>query len=308
MAGGGGGCGDPGGAGARSAGPGCTLVADAIPRAVAVDRMTPGDHACLGFHSDDDRWAVRAAFTVAGLALGERVMIFTGQGISAPDALARLSAHGVPAERCAHTGQLAFSSESPGYEPATGAFDPVARTALWAAGSAKARRRGFTGMRVAGDMTWATAARSGVPEDELASYEAELTPFAARIGFTAMCEYDRRALAAPLLSRIAALHPLTVLPSVDTLHADRTGPCLRLVGSADLATRVPFDLALRTHFTTDPRARLLDLTPLSFLDAHCAAGVLRLPPGTTVRCTPSQFRMLRVCGAGEAEGITFRVG
>ncbi|MBD0739050.1 hypothetical protein BGM09_06380 [Streptomyces sp. CBMA29] len=284
-------------------------MGEAIPRAVAVDRMGPGDHACLGFHSDDDRWAVRAAFTVAGLALGERVMIFTGGDTAAPDALARLSAHGVPAERCAHTGQLALSSESPGYDPASGAFDRAVRTAFWAAGTSTARRRGFTGMRVVGDMTWAAAAHSGLPEAELSSYEAELTPFSARTGFTAMCEYDHGAVPAPLLSRIAALHPLAVLPSLDTLHADRTGRCLRLTGTADLATRLHFGLTLRAAFTADPPPALLDLTPLSFLDAHCATAALRLPPGTTVRCTPSQHRMLRVCGAAEAEaeGVTFQV-
>jgi hypothetical protein len=304
MTGGGGGRGDSGGDCAAPAGTGCCAAqAGAIPLTVAVDRMGPGDHACLGFRGHEDRWAVRAAFTIAGLALGERVVLFTDRGTPPLHALARLSDHGVPAQRCAAGGRLTVSPQSPGYDPVTGSFDPDARTAILSAGSAEARRRGFTGMRVAADMSWA----ADLPPGQLAAYEADLTPRFARSGFTAICEYDRAAFPPPLLADMRAVHPLAVLPSIGALHTDRAGSCLRLVGNADLATRSDFDLALRTAFAADPPPAVLDLTPLSFLDAHCATTLLHLPPGTTLRCTPAQHRMLRICGADEAEGIVVRV-
>ncbi|MGW2349543.1 hypothetical protein [Actinacidiphila glaucinigra] len=51
-----------------------------VPRTVPVDRMASGDHACLGFQDEDDRWEIRAAFTAIGLARGERVLLLTGPG------------------------------------------------------------------------------------------------------------------------------------------------------------------------------------------------------------------------------------
>lgn len=293
----------------------CT-ASGVIPRMVAVDRMATGDHACLGFDGDDDRWAVRAAFTTAGLARGERVLIFTDPGparvvgAGATEALTRLAVHGVPAERCVRTGQLTVVTSSPGYDPARGSFDLGVRTAFWVAGAADARRRGFTGVRAVADMTW--AARAGLSGPELAAYETGLAPHFARLGLTGICEYDRRVFPASLLAEVAAAHPLSVLPSVDALHAARDGAVLRLTGSADLATRTAFDLALRDAFATAPPAAVLDLTGLSFLDAHCARTVLRLasarrPPGTTVRCTAAQYRVLRICGAADTDAVLFRI-
>lgn len=286
----------------------------AIPRVVAVDRMVTGDHACLQFDSHDDRWAVRAAFTTAGLARGERVMIFTDPSTPVPEALVRLTGHGVPAERLTGTGQLAVINRTPGYAPARG-FEPGARADFWASGASDAQRRGFTGVRAVGDMTWVR--RTGVKARELADYEAGLTPLFAELGLTGICEYDRQVFPARTLSAIRAAHPLAVLPSVDALHIERRGPALTLVGSADFGTRREFDAALRTLLTPAPDTAgppaLVDLTGLSFLDAHSADTLLRLAAGRdhraplTVRCTAPQYRILRLCGAEDAPGVDFTV-
>ena len=289
---------------------------------VAVDLMVSGDHACLPFDSDDERWAVRAAFTTEGLARGERVMLFTDPDTSPTAAVSALSECGVPAERAAATGQLEIVVETPGYDPARG-FAPEARVALWSAIRADAHDRGYTGLRAAGDMAW--AARPDVQPKELAAYEAGLTRLFQRIGFTAICEYDRRVFPAAVLADVTAAHPLSVLTPVDALHITRDGPLLTLVGSADLATRPDFDRALLTALTPSPPLtpltpsppltplRTLDLTGLTFLDAHCAATLLRHPapsprhPPLTVLCTAAQLRMLQVCGASEADGLSFWV-
>jgi hypothetical protein len=275
--------------------------------------MVTGDHACLPFDSHDDRWAIRAAFTTEGLARGERVMLFTDPGTSPAAALSALSGHGVPAERAAATGQLEVVDETPGYDPARG-FAPEDRVALWSAIRADAHDRGYAGLRAVGDMAW--AARPDVSPVELARYEAGLTRLFRRIGFTAICEYDRRVFPAAVLADVTAAHPLSVLTPLDSLHISRDGPVLTLVGSADLATRREFDRAVRTALTPSPPLTTLhtvDLTGLTFLDAHCAATLLRHPapsprhPPLTVLCTPAQLRMLQVCGASEADGLSLWV-
>lgn len=303
---------------------------EAIPRVIAVERMVTGDHACLGFDDHEDLWAVRAAFATAGLTRGERVMLFTET--SAEDALGKLSLYGVPAELASAGGQLEVVNDTPGYVPGSG-FDPAARIGHWAKISKDALRRGFSGLRAAGDVPWAI--QPDVDTAELAAYEVQLTTLLRTYGFTSLCEYDRRLVPPELLGRLMAAHPLAVLPTPATLRAVRDGDTLRLAGDADLATRTAFELALREGLSA-PGLAAVDLTGLAFLDAYCARALLRLatdsatglttfpatglttglttdhetgpPAGLMIDCTAAQHRLLTLCGAQEAEGVRFRVG
>ncbi|WP_328914575.1 MULTISPECIES: MEDS domain-containing protein [unclassified Streptomyces] len=270
------------------------------PRTVAVERLTSGDHACLDFVSHRDRWALRAAFTTAGLARGERVMLFTDPATRSGEALTRLADFGVPTERAAADGRLEVLNSSPGYDPVHG-FDAAARTGYWASVTDDALAHGFTGLRVAGDMVW--ACEPGVSGDALTSYESGLGGLFEKFPFLAMCEYDRRSFSPQLLERVLAVHPLSVLPQPGELRAERAGDALRLVGDADLATRTRFELSVR-----EPGLARIDLTGLAFIDAYCVRTLLRLPGGPALECTRAQYRLLRLCGAPEAERTEVPVG
>jgi hypothetical protein len=277
------------------------------PRAVAVERLAPGDHACLPPGGPEERWAVRAAFAAAGLARGERVLFFPGEDEDQAHALDRLAGHGVPARQAASDGRLAVIRDVPGYDPVRG-FDPEARTRYLVRAAEVARARGFTGLRAAGAMEW--AAGPGVDGEALAAYERNLTPLFAGLGFTGLCEYDRLAFPARRLEPLLATHPLAVVPVPGALHAVRDGDVLRLAGDADLATRTAFELAVR-----EPGLALIDLTGLAFLDAHCARELVRLGaspagaggptgPGTgpVLQCTAVQERLLCMCGMRRPDG------
>jgi MEDS: MEthanogen/methylotroph, DcmR Sensory domain len=277
------------------------------PRAIAVERLGPGDHACLPFDTPGHRWAVRADFAATGLARGERVMLFVGQDTEVPHALEQLTAHGVPARQAAAEGRLAVLRDSPGYDPVHG-FDATARTGYWAAAADDASTRGFTGLRAAGDMAW--AAGPAVEPAELLSYEREITPLFAKLGFTSLCEYDRLTFPTDRLDPLLDVHPLSVVAAPGTLHAVREGNVLRLAGDADLATRTAFELAVR-----EPGLTAIDLTGLAFLDAHCARELVRTggrgePTGRDDRsdvelvleCTATQARLLQICGMRQQPG------
>ncbi|MCL2553077.1 MAG: MEDS domain-containing protein [Actinomycetia bacterium] len=278
------------------------------PRAVAVERLAPGDHACLPSEGPEGRWALRAAFAAAGLARGERVLLFPGAGAEPAHTLERLAAHGVPAGQAAADGRLAVIRDFPGYDPVRG-FEPEVRTGYLVRAAEVARARGFTGLRAAGDMAWATG--PGVDGEALTAYERNLTPLFAELGFTGLCEYDRRAFPPELLDPLLRTHPLSVVPVPGALHAVRDGDVLRLAGDADLATRTAFELAVR-----EPGLALIDLTGLAFLDAHCARELVRLgaspsgaSPGPSVHCTGAQARLLKMCGmrtAGDLSGGVVR--
>lgn len=265
-----------------------------VPRTVSVDRMASGDHACLGFQDEDDRWEIRAAFTAIGLARGERVLLFTDPGTPPAEAVTRLGAHGVRAADAVRHSALVITPEVPGYDGA----------AAWTALTNTAHCHGFSGLRVAGDMSWALGPH--LDRDRLLGHETAMTPILAGLGLTTICEYDQRRFAASLLDRVRAAHPVCVRPRHGSLRAERSGDTLALRGDADLATRNDFELAVRHAFTAPagPPYRV-DLTRVAFLDARCASVLIRhvasLGPAdrVTIRCPRLHARTLRLCGATE---------
>lgn len=172
------------------------------PRMAAVETLGRGDHACVWFDGHEDRWALRAAFATVGLARGERVMFFPGPGTPAKEAIERLAAFGVPAAgpsagaeapirrpgSARPGGHVEVIDVQPGYVRGRG-LDVAARIRHWTKVSGETLAHGFTGLRAAGDMTWAVGA--DVDGGELAAYEAAMTGLLAKLGLTGVCEYDR---------------------------------------------------------------------------------------------------------------------
>ncbi|MFF1692949.1 MEDS domain-containing protein [Streptomyces sp. NPDC058257] len=278
------------------------MDASSVTRTVSVTRMNSGDHACLGFDDDESRWEVRAAYADIGLSRGEKVLIFTDRATTPAVAAERLCAGGFALGPALMDGRLVVVDEAPGYDPATG-FDPSERAETWVKLTNRARRDGFSGIRVVGDMGW--AAEPGVDEDLLVEYETGLSPLFAKIGFTAVCEYDRRKFGDGLLGRIHLAHPNRVLERLGALAITRTGAELKIAGDIDLATHEEFDAAL-THALAGPdRPRVLDLSELCFMDMRGASTLVRLASGLpcghllSIRCQPAQDRAIRLCGAAE---------
>ncbi|MEV0321959.1 MEDS domain-containing protein [Streptomyces sp. NPDC050658] len=287
------------------------MDASSAPRTVSVTRMNSGDHACLGFDDEDDRWELRAAFTDIGLARGEQVMFFTDPETTADSTAERLHAAGICAEAALRRGQLVVVNEVPGYDPDSG-FDVAERAQTWVTLTDQARRQGFSGLRVIGDMGWAAA--PDVDHQLLVSYEAGLAPVFAATGFTAMCEYDRRRFGAGLLGRIRQAHPMKVLHRLGALDIARTGGELRIAGDVDLRTRAEFGTALTRALTGPARPTALDLSELCFIDVHSAALLVRLARAlprdepVAVRCRPAQHKVIRLCGAAEVPQLVLAEG
>ncbi|WP_167828783.1 MEDS domain-containing protein [Streptomyces sp. MZ04] len=294
------------------------MDASSATRTVSVTRMNAGDHACLGFDDDEDRWELRAAYTDIGLSRGEQVMLFTDPATTPAIAAEQLRAAGFPFEEAFHDGQLVVVNEVPGYDPDSG-FDPAERARTWVELTEQARHKGFSGLRVVGDMGW--AAEPGVDHDLLVAYETGLSPLFAEIGFTAVCEYDRRRFGDDLLRRIRRAHPKKVLHRLGALEVVRTGGELRIAGDADLCTREEFTTAL-THaltgsarpITGHARPTALDLSELCFIDVHSAALLVRLARGLprdqriTVRVRRAQSKVIRLCGAAEVPQLVLAEG
>ncbi|MFI8873217.1 MEDS domain-containing protein [Streptomyces sp. NPDC055243] len=287
------------------------MDSSSVTRTVSVTRMNSGDHACLGFDDDETRWELRAAYADIGISRGEQVVFFTDRTTTPDVAAEQLSSTGFPLDPALMDGRLVVVNEVPGYDPATG-FDPVERAQTWVELTDKARLDGFSGIRVVGDMGW--AAEPGVDQDLLVEYEAGLSPLFAKIGFTAVCEYDRRKFSDGVLGRIQHAHPKRLLRHLGALDITRYGTELRVAGDIDLATREEFDSALAHALAGPDRPLVLDLSELCFMDVHGASTLVRLasrlPCGhlIAVRGRPEQDKLLRLCGAAEVPQLVLGEG
>jgi anti-anti-sigma factor len=277
----------------------------------AIDQLQPGDHVCWVFDNDEHRLATMARYVHTGIHSGHKVLYFT----DSPDPttlLAGLAARGVPVGAALAAGQLTVTAAEPTYLP-MGVFSPAAMIEKCAAEARTARQEGWAGLRLTGDMTWAT--RLGVDPHLLTRYEAQVNRVYAGGYAMGLCQYDRRQYHASQLRRIMAAHPGTAGTGAGhawtpLLRVVRTTdpPGLRLSGEVDSSNRHALAAVLSNLPQDLPpagvasRPIVIDVTDLRYADAaaaqmllrtaHAAAGGLRLSG-----CSAALARLLEIVGS-----------
>ncbi|WP_165035209.1 MEDS domain-containing protein [Candidatus Protofrankia californiensis] len=263
--------------------------------------MGLGDHACLSFVDDDAHWSVLAVYSQRGLAKGEKVLLITDPALSKSEIFARLDSHGPPVEPAWERGQLNIESTESMYLPPT-RFSIEGQIQRYQEQIELSYRQEYPGFRACADMAWALDPDMDL--DRLVTYEYELKALFTDPRCSVICCYDRKRFSKELLDSMDGVHPMTVLEGIGSLDIADTESGLRLAGEVDLLTREQFITGLEQAFA---RFRdcclLLDLTDLSFLDAHGAGVIIRLaagmPPGgrLKIRCSTRQAYVLRILGA-----------
>jgi hypothetical protein len=279
-------------------------------RAVGVDRLQPGDHAFFAYSDDETRWEILAVFTQQGFARDEKVGLLVDVDQEADWVAERVAGSAAAARRALLDGRLVVSN-SPRF--CRGEFDATRR-------GEGARRRldtvlaeGYTGLRSASEMSLALA-----PIDHLGQaveYEIALhaslfsAPQSAR--YTALCYWDERLFGGTdAMKEARSVHPVIVLDRLGTLHATMSGNRVSLTGESDLASRTEFDEALRSLASLPASTLVLDISDLSFFDAHSAGAVVRLAAGLTsprrleVHCRSGQRRLLHLLGGRSLEQLS----
>ena len=278
-------------------------------RAVGVDRLQPGDHAFFAYSDDETRWEILTVFTQQGFARDEKVGLLVDVDQDADWVAERVAGGGTAARRALRDGRLVVSN-SPRFS--RGEFD-AARLVEGA------RRRldtvlaeGYTGLRSASEMSLALAPIDHL--DQAVEYEialhASLFSARQRARYTALCYWDERLFGeTDAMKEARSVHPVIVLDRLGTLHAAVAGNRLSLTGESDLASRTEFDEALRSLAGLAGPTLVLDITDLSFFDAHSAGAVVRLAAGLTaprrldVHCRSSQRRLLHLLGGRSLEQL-----
>jgi hypothetical protein len=275
-----------------------------------VDRLQPGDHAFFAYSDDETRWEILAVFTQQGFARDEKVGLLVDVDQQADWVAERVAGSVGAARRALRDGRLVVSN-APRFE--RGGFDATRLVE-------GARRRldtvlaeGYTGLRSASEMSLALA-----PIDHLGQaveYEIALhaslfsAPQSAR--YTALCYWDERLFGGTdAMKEARSVHPVIVLDRLGTLHATLSGNRVSLTGESDLASRTDFDEALRSLASLPAPTLVLDISDLSFFDAHSAGAVVRLAAGLTsprrleVHCRSAQRRLLHLLGGRSLEQLS----
>jgi hypothetical protein len=266
-----------------------------------VDRLQPGDHAFFAYSDDETRWEILAVFTQQGFARDEKVGLLVDVGHSPGWVAERVAGGAAAARRALRDGRLTVSS-APRFE--RGEFD-AARLVEGA------RRRldtvlaeGYTGLRSASEMSLALAPIEHLGqavEYEIALHASLFSGQSTR--YTALCYWDERLFGGTdAMKEARSVHPVIVLDRLGALHATVSRNRVSLTGESDLASRTEFDEALRSLAGLPGPTLVLDITDLSFFDAHSAGAVVRLAAGLTpprrleVHCRSAQRRLLHLLG------------
>ncbi|MEO3814540.1 MEDS domain-containing protein [Sphaerisporangium sp. B11E5] len=271
-----------------------------------IERLRPGDHVCVTYEDDEQRRAALVGSAQAGVRRHHKLLYFAGR--PQETVVAELEAGGVDARRMLDVGQFQVRSTAEGYLVA-GRFEPEAVIGGWVREIDTARDRGYAGLRVIGDMTWAAARVPG--GERLEWYEAEVNRVFAGGYAMALCQYDRRLFSPERLGRLSAAHPCTFSPNAPfgwrpLLRVLRTGdpPGLRLAGEIDASNRGALAATLAGLADDFPAVRVpltLDVERLRFADAAAARLLVRaagsVPMGVRFAgCSPPLVRLLKLAG------------
>jgi hypothetical protein len=274
-----------------------------------VDRLQPGDHAFFAYSDDETRWEILAVFTQQGFARDEKVGLLVDVGHPPGWVAERVAGGAAAARRALRDGRLTVSN-APRFE--RGEFD-AARLVEGA------RRRldtvlaeGYTGLRSASEMSLALAPIEHLGqavEYEIALHASMFSGQSTR--YTALCYWDERLFGGTdEIKEARSVHPVIVLDRLGALHVTVSGNRVSLTGESDLASRTEFDEALRSLAGLPGTTLVLDITDLSFFDAHSAGAVVRLAAGLTlprrleVHCRSSQRRLLHLLGGRSLEQLS----
>jgi anti-anti-sigma factor len=258
-----------------------------MARASPVDRLSPGDHACLTFSDAEERFDILSAFVASGTARGDKVICYT-DAVGVDDLRGEFTQRGVADDRRPVRVERSERLWDDGAGPDAGTMVERLREEL-----ASALGEGRAGLRFTADMGW--AARPQANAEQLPAFQNEVGKLFADGALTAICEYGRDSFDQVTSAYAARVHPRTVAATV--YHEDAVlricrqlvPPGVRVAGELDYRRGDALKDALAEAVRLD-RDIHLNLNHLRFIDASAAAVILRTAAGL-----PSSRRMIVVC-------------
>jgi anti-anti-sigma regulatory factor len=279
-----------------------------------VTELTVDDHACLTFGESEELFDLTAAFVRDGLAGGLKVIWLSDAG--AEPAVGELERRGIAAGPAMAAGQMTAAG-CEGRLVSGQAFSAEAAIGWLAGQMTSSRERGFPGLRVAVDMSWALRPVTGI--EQLPAFEEGIAAALAGTTASVLCQYDRERFDPVTLASVAAFHTRQVAAA--TYHADAVlricrqyaPPGIRIAGELDYQAEKPLALALAEAIRLEAGLEV-NLAALAFIDAHCtwmiadAARTMALSRTVVLRCRPEVAAGFARLGLAAADGVRLVTG
>lgn len=237
-------------------------------------------HACWGFDREEEFAAAAIEFLEDGLRFGQRIAYVGSEPVA--DQRERLAPLG-EVGRMVDSGMLLLFELEHLYrvgEP----VDVEEQLAIYSAAADAALAEGYTGLRVAAQVT--DLVRTPETWEAHLRWESAADQVLAPKALSALCGYHREALPPQLLGDLAAIHPAANCGS--PFHLFGEDGRLALSGEVDYFCSESLERAL--GYAAEPdQAPALDLEALEFIDHHgfevlAARGcALRNPPPVVER-------------------------
>jgi MEDS: MEthanogen/methylotroph, DcmR Sensory domain len=181
-------------------GAGCNIRM--LTAATQLLRFKSGNHICVFYRDESYLLDLLAPYLAEGLQRGEKC--FCAQKREHVEQIKeRLVYLGINLNDELRRGSLEIHTQDEVYF-STGAFSPEEMMRLLNKAITGAKASGFTGLRTAGEMSWAAYGRCDC--DQLLSYEAQVDEAFPGQPVVGMCQYDMRCFSPEVLARVLERH------------------------------------------------------------------------------------------------------
>ncbi|HEX2077081.1 MAG TPA: MEDS domain-containing protein [Longimicrobium sp.] len=169
--------------------------------------LRQGDHVCLIYETAREQLAASAPFIRDGLDRNEYCIYITDDRTSG-EVMDALAAAGIDTGAEIGRGALMVGTKRKAYLR-DGTFEPEGMVEFLRELAEAALARGFSGLRITGEMTWALGAETGC--DRIVEYEALLNQYFPGSHALAICQYNRERFSADVIYDVLRTHPKAIL-------------------------------------------------------------------------------------------------
>jgi hypothetical protein len=167
-----------------------------------------GDHVCVLYATEEERFRIAAEYTAEGLGRGERCVYISQSPNTVPGFHQHLRQAGIIADEWVERSALLHLTHVDTYL-VDSAFDVDRMLRVLDEAVDAALRDGFVGLRLCGDMCWLLEEAAG--SEQVVEYEALLNQFFPHVRASALCQYDVARLKADVIDHGLATHPTVMI-------------------------------------------------------------------------------------------------
>jgi hypothetical protein len=170
------------------------------------DFLPESAHVCLIYTDEGQRQKIVSEYLAAGIVQGELVYYFTDK--TNPEEIRSWFLElGVTLPEDEKKGSFSILNAECSYCP-KGCFEPEELLEGMASRYVAAKKAGYSGSRVSGEMTWALRGLPG--SDRLLEYEVGINMITTPFPHSGMCQYDARLFDGATLFNILQVHPFMI--------------------------------------------------------------------------------------------------